>query len=301
MIKSSAKLFRRFSSLIVLIPEAVKEWQKDKVSLLAAALAYYTVFSLAPLLILATASVGSIFGADAVRGEIVGQIEALIGNEGAKLIETALVNTSKPEINSMASLFGIAVLLIGASGIFIQLQEALNIVWQVQVKPRRRIWQFIRKRLLSFSMVLASSFLLLVFLTISSILAALSHWETPFLPGLTLFWESLNFLLSFGIVTLLFALTYKYVPDVKIFWRDVWVGAIFTAFLFAIGKSILGLYLGRTSFSSIYGAAGSLVVILAWVYYSAQIFLFGAEITQVYARKYGSEIIPAGHAQAIFK
>jgi membrane protein len=282
-----------------LLKQSFKEWQDDNVSQLAAALAYYTVFSLTPLLVLAIAIAGAVFGEEAARGEIVGQIQGLVGTSGAEAIETALDNANQPEISSIASLISIAVLLFGASGVFAQLQEALNTVWNVRPKPNRGVKGLIRKRLLSFSMVLAIGFLLLVSLVLSAALSALANINLNLLPGLEIFWQILNFLLSFGLISLLFALMYKYLPDVKIAWGDVWVGAIITALLFSFGKYILGLYLGQGSFGSAYGAAGSLVIILAWVYYSAQILLFGAEFTQVLARHYGSQIVPDRHAERL--
>lgn len=286
-------------TLVSLLKQSVQEWQDDNVSQLAAALAYYTVFSLTPLLVLAIAIAGAVFGEEAARGEIVGQIQGLVGRSGAEAIETALNNANQPEISSIASIISIVVLLFGASGVFAQLQEALNAVWNVRTKPGRGIKGAVRKRFLSFSMVLAIGFLLLVSLILSAALSALANIKFDFLPGLNFVWELVNFVLSFGLITLLFALMYKYLPDVKIAWRDVWVGAIITALLFSFGKYILGLYLGQGSFGSAYGAAGSLVIILAWVYYSAQILLFGAEFTQVFARHFGAQIVPDRHAEAL--
>lgn len=294
-----AKKLLNAKILLNLLKQSFQEWQDDKVSQLAAALAYYTIFSLTPLLVLAIAIAGAVFGEEAARGEIVGQIQGLVGTSGAEAIETALKNADRPEISSIASLISIGVLLFGASGVFAQLQEALNAVWNVRAKPSLGIWGFIRKRLLSFSMVLAIGFLLLVSLVLSAALSAISHINFNLLPGVDFVWQLVNFALSFGLVTLLFALIYKYLPDVKIAWGDVWVGATITALLFSFGKYILGLYIGQGSFGSAYGAAGSLVIILAWVYYSAQILLFGAEFTQVFARHYGSQIVPDRYAEEL--
>lgn len=279
-----------------LLKQTFKEWQKDKASRLAAALAYYTVFSLAPLLIIAIAIAGAIFGEEAARGEIVGQIQGLVGKQGAEIIETAIENANKPDVSNVASIISIIFLLFGASGVFAQLQEALNTVWEVKPKPQQGILNFVRKRFLSFSAVLGIGFLLLVSLIVSALLSTLNNYMSGFLPGLDLLWQILNLAIAFGVITLLFALMYKFLPDVKIAWNDVWVGAIITTILFIIGKFLLGLYIGRGSFGSTYGAAGSLVIILAWVYYSAQILFFGAEFTQVYARKFGSRIVPDEHA-----
>jgi membrane protein len=289
----------KLRTIFQLIRETFQEWQEDKASQLAAALAYYTVFSITPLLIIAIAIAGSIFGQEAARGEIVGQIQGLVGRKGAEVIQVALDNASQPDLSSIASLISVVILLIGASGVFAQLQEALNSIWNVKPKPGTGIWDLIRKRLLSFGMVLAIGFLLLVSLIVSAALSGLSNFRSTVLPGFDFFWQILNFVISFGFISLLFALMYKYLPDVKITWRDVSVGAMITALLFTIGKFVLGLYLGGGSFGSSYGAAGSLVIFLAWVYYSAQILLFGAEFTQVYARRYGSQIRPNRHSELV--
>ncbi|MBE9043935.1 YihY/virulence factor BrkB family protein [Pleurocapsales cyanobacterium LEGE 10410] len=287
----------RVKATFKLLQSAVQEWQQDKVSLLAAALAYYTVFSITPLLVIAIAIAGAVFGEEAARGEIVQQINQLVGQQGAEAIETALANADQPTISGTASIISVVILFIGASGVFAQLQEALNTVWNVKAKPNEGIWGFIRKRLLSFGVVLAIGFLLLVSLIFSAVLSGISKLEINLLPGFEPLWQILNFAISFGFISLLFALIYKYLPDAKIRWKDVWIGAIITALLFTFGKFIIGLYLGRGSLGSAYGAAGSLIVFLAWVFYSAQILLFGAEFTQVYARKYGKKIRPDSHAE----
>ena len=285
--------------LLRLLKETIQAWQADKASRLAAAVAYYTIFSLAPLLIIAVAIAGAIFGAEAAQGEIVGQIQDLVGKEGATVIETAIKNAHQPEISSFASLISVGVLLFGASGVFAELQDALNTVWNVKAKPNQGIIYFLRKRILSFCAVLGIGFLLLFSLIISAILSALSKYIPDLFFGAGLFWQILNQVVSLGLISCSFALMFKLLPDVKIKWRDVWVGAIITAILFTIGKFSLGLYLARSSFSSTYGAAGSLVIILAWVYYSAQIIFLGAEFTQVYSKRYGSPIIPDKHAVSV--
>ena len=287
----------RIRSTFKLLKEAFQEWQDDKASLLAAALAYYTVFSITPLLVIAIAIAGTVFGQDTAQGEILEQIKELVGEQGAQAIEVALANADRPQLSSIASIISIIVLLIGASGVFAQLQSALNTVWNVKAKPNGGIWEFIRKRLLSFGMVLAIGFLLLVSLLLSALLSGIGKLGINLLPGFTPLWQLVNFAISFGFISLLFALIYKYLPDVKIRWKDVWVGAIITALLFTLGKFAIGLYLGKGSLGSAYGAAGSLIIFLAWVFYSAQILLFGAEFTQVYARKYGRKIRPNNHAK----
>ena len=284
-------------TILRLFKEAFQQWQKDKVSRLAAALAYYTVFSIAPLLIIAIAIAGAVFGQRAAEGQLISELEGLVGTEASGAIEIALKNASQPGTGSFASLISLGVLLIGASGVFAQLQEALNTVWQVQPKAGRGIWAFIRKRLLSFCMVLSIGFLLLLSLIISTVISTLSKYNIDFLPGSAFLWSNIDFFVSLGLMIFMFTLMYKYVPDVKIAWKDVLVGATMTALLFSFGKFLLERYLSHSSAASAYGAAGSLIVFLAWVYYSAQIVLFGAEFTQVYARKYGSKIIPDKNAQ----
>lgn len=284
-----------FKRIWRLLKETFTEWSEDKASRLAAALSYYTVFSLAPLLIIAIAIAGAFFGEEAAKGEIIGQIQGLVGKDGAEVIQTAIENASQSESEgSIASIISIVALLFGASGVFAELQDALNTVWEIDAKPEAGIGGFIRKRFLSFAMILGIGFLLLVSLVISATLSGINHFTSSLIPGFDPLWQVANFIVSFGIITLLFAMIYKFLPDVKITWSDVWIGAAITALLFAIGKSLIGLYLGQSSFSSTYGAAGSIVIILVWAYYSAQILFFGAEFTQVYARRYGSQIVADG-------
>jgi membrane protein len=292
--KKAARL--NFKTIGGLLKETFDEWNEDKASRLAAALAYYTIFSLAPLLIIAIAIAGSIFGEEAARGEIVGQIQGLVGRSGAEVIETAIENANKPATGTIASLISIVALLFGATGVFSQLRDALNTIWEVQPKPGRPLKGFIRQNILSFTMVLGIGFLLLVSLIISAVLAAINSYFSNLLPGFDLMWRIANFIISFGVTTLMFAMMFKFLPDAKITWGDVLIGAVITSLLFSIGRFLLGAYLGNGSFGSTYGAAGSLVVILAWVYYAAQILFFGAEFTQVYARKFGSQILPDEHA-----
>ncbi|HXW01096.1 MAG TPA: YihY/virulence factor BrkB family protein [Anaerolineae bacterium] len=271
-----------------LLKETFSEWSEDKASRLAAALAYYTVFALAPLLIIVIAVAGLVFGQEAARGELVTQIQGLVGQEGAQLIETMIESASKPTSGIIATTIAIATILFGASGLFGQLQDALNTIWEVPPKPERGILGMVKDRFLSFTMVLGIGFLLLVSLIISAALSALDPYLTDLLPGSIYLIKILNLVISFGLITLLFALIYKILPDVEIAWSDVWIGAAVTSLLFNLGKFVIGVYLGNSSAGSAYGAAGSLVVLLLWVYYSAQILLFGAEFTQVYAKRYGS-------------
>ncbi|MEH1847925.1 MAG: YihY/virulence factor BrkB family protein [Nostoc sp.] len=279
-----------------LLQETFKEWSDDKASRLAAALAYYTIFSIAPLLIIVIAIAGAVFGEDAARGQIVGQIQGLVGKDGAQFIQTAIQNANKPQTGVMASIISVVVLLLGATGLFTELQDSLNTIWEVKPKPGRGINNIIRLRFLSFAMVIGIGFLLLVSLVISTGLAALVKYFGNILPGVDFLWRIVNFVLSFSITTALFGLIFKVLPDVKITWNDVFIGSVITSFLFSIGRFLLGQYLGNGSFGSTYGAAGSLVVLLAWVNYAAQILFFGAEFTQVYARRYGRGIVPTKDA-----
>lgn len=279
-----------------LFQETFKEWSEDKASRLAAALAYYTIFSIAPLLLIVIAIAGAVFGQDAARGEIVGQIQGLVGRDGAEFIEIAIKNANKPQTGIIASIISILVLVLGATGLFVELQDSLNTIWEVQPKPGSGINKVVRQRFLSFAMVISIGFLLLVSLVISTVLTALTTYFSGLLPGVDFIWQIFSFILSFAITTVLFGLIFKVLPDVKVAWSDVLVGASLTSLLFSIGRFLLGQYLGNSSFGSTYGAAGSLVVVLAWVYYTAQILFFGAEFTQVYAKRYGKRIVPTHNA-----
>ncbi len=282
-----------------LLRDTYREWQADKVPRLAAALSYYTIFSIAPLLIVVIAVAGLAFGEEAVRGQLDNQIQGLIGREGADTIQEIIANSSRPADNILATVIGVVTLLLGASGVFGQLQEALNTVWGVEPKPGQGILAIVKDRFFSFTMVLGVGFLLLVSLIISTVLSAVNTFAVGLLPGWETLFMILNQVISFLVITLLFGMIYKVLPDVKIAWRDVWVGAAITALLFTIGKALIGLYLGNSSIASTYGAAGSFAVILVWIFYSAQILLFGAEFTQVYAKRYGSRIVPDENAVTI--
>jgi membrane protein len=273
-----------------LLKESVEEWQRDRVDQMAAALAYYTLFSIAPLLVIAVAVAGAVFGQEAARGEVVAQIQGLLGKAGAEVVQTALANTQNPEAGNgiVPSIVSTIALLFGASGVFIQLQDSLNAVWNVEPSPQAGVKAVVRKRIFSFAMVITIGFILMVSLVVSAGLAALSTFTNQLFPALEIFSKVVNIGISLGVFTMLFALIYKYLPDINIAWKDVLVGAFFTSLLFSIGKELLGFYLGNGSFGSAYGAAGSVVTVLAWIYYSVQIMLFGAEFTQVYTRKYGS-------------
>ncbi len=283
-------------AVVGLFQETFNEWSNDKASRLAAALSYYTIFSIAPLLIIVIAIAGAVFGEDAATGAVKHQLEGLVGPDGAGVIQTAIQKANEPKAGTIASIISIIVLLFGATGLFTELQDALNTIWEVQPKPGRAMKNMVRQRFTSFAMVIAIGFLLLVSLVISAVLTALIGYFRNVLPGVDFIWQFVNFLLGFAITTLLFGLIFKVLPDVKITWSDVLIGAALTSLLFSIGRYLLGQYLGNGSFGSAYGAAGSVVVILAWVNYAAQILFFGAEFTQVYARKYGSRIVPDKNA-----
>ena len=286
------------SVLWSLLRQSFAEWQRDKVSRLAAALAYYTAFALAPVLVIVIGIASFLFEQSTVQDRIIEQLQGLLGADGAEMVREMLVSAQSQDSNSfLATAVGVVLLIVGASGLFIQLQDALNTVWNVRARTDEGIWGLVRDRLLSFGMVLAIGFLLLVSLTLSAALTAASGFiGSGGLPGVDFLWQIANAVVSFGIITLLFGLIYKILPDAKINWSDVWIGAAITALLFTIGKWLIGLYLGNSSAASAYGAAGSFVVLLLWIYYSAQILLFGAEFTQVYANRFGSRIRPDKHA-----
>jgi membrane protein len=272
-----------------LMKKAVTGWLDDYAPSMGAALSYYTLFSLAPLLIIVIAVAGMLFGQDAARAEIIAQLHGLMGETGATAVETMLDSVREPGKGVFATILGVGTLLIGATAVFAELQSALDRIWHVPEKKRPSgVWGFVRTRLLSFGLVLALGFVLIVSLVASAALAALGRWWGGWFEGWKLVLQLLNFAVSFGIFTVLFAMIYKLMPSVKISWRDVWTGAAVTAVLFTVGKYLIGLYLGNSSLASGYGTAGSLAVLLAWVYYSAQIFLLGAEYTWVYAHSHGS-------------
>ncbi|HEY9824508.1 MAG TPA: YihY/virulence factor BrkB family protein [Stenomitos sp.] len=288
--------------ILKLLKGTFAEWQKDKVPLLAASLAYYTVFSIAPLLLIAISIAGVFFGEEAVRGEIIGQIQGLVGREGASTIQSMLQNTQKPNSGgAVATIFSVVTLLLGASGVFGQLQEALNIIWEVEPKPGKNIIIFLRSRFLSLAMVLVIGFLLLVSSLLTTVLVAFTGLINRLIPGSQILGSTLEFIISFSVITLLFAAIYKVLPDVKVPWRNLWVGSAVTALLFNIGKIAIGFYLGNSNIASTYGAAGSVIIVLIWVFYSAQILLLGAEFTQVYSKSLGAPIRPSEYATTVDK
>jgi len=287
-----------FSGIKTLAIATFNKWSDDKASRLAAALAYYTVISLPALTLLIIALAGMILGEEAARGQVVQQLQSLLGYEGAKSIEEMISNASKAESKSIhASLLSSATLAFGATAVVIQLQDALNTIWGVTAKPGNFIKAFIFNRILSFGMILSVGFLLLVSLVVSALLAMLSKSLGIYTTEFSALWRAVDFSVSLFLIAGLFALMFKYLPDAKIDWSDVIIGAILTSLLFNIGKLLIGLYLGNSQIGTTYGATGSLVILLVWIYYSAQIFFLGAEFTHVYARQHGSRIEPKDFAK----
>ncbi len=276
----------------------INEWVEAEPFQLAAALSYYTLFSLAPLLLIAIGVAGFVFGREAAQNQIVETLQGMIGQDSAKAVQEMIqASSEKPKTGMLSTIIGFVALLFGAGGVVGQLQTSLNKMWEVTPKPGQGIWGFLRQRFFSFAMVLAIGFLLLVSLVVTAVLSSFTSMLSSFLGDATFVAHAIDILVSFGFVTLLFALIYKYVPDVEIQWRDVWVGAALTSILFTIGKYLIGLYIGTSGVGSTFGAAGSLITILVWVYYSSLIFFLGAEFTRVYATQYGSGVAPAENAQ----
>lgn len=280
-----------FKIIFRLLKKTVQEWQQDKAPILAAALTYHTLFSIAPLFIIAVAIAGFVFGKSAAEGELVTQLENFMGEQIAETIENLVVNISRPQSGIIATLIGVGTLFWGASNLFAQLKLALNVIWNVSPPPGRGIVGFIQDRLLSVGMVLGAGLVLILLLVASTVLTAINQWLNQVLNTPDGIWSLIDISISFGIVMLLFAGVYKFLPDVKIAWSDVWIGSAITAVLFTVGKSLIGLYLGNSGAGSAYGVAGSLVVLLLWINYSWQILFFGAEFTQIWANKYGSRIV----------
>lgn len=283
-----------------LLKEAGSAWVDDKASSRGAALAYYSMFAIAPIVILAVSLAGLIYGEAAARGKVVEQIQGIVGQTAADAIESLVRSAGNRTSSTVATVVSLAVALFGAATLFGELQDALNTIWKVAPRPGRAVVSVIRERAFAFAMVLAAGVLLLASLIVSTILYAVARFLNPAsLPGGVSLWQGLNWLVSLAFVTLLFALIFKMVPDVHVPWREVWLGAVLTGVLFTVGKYLLALYVTRAGVASPYGAAGSLVVALVWVYYSAQIVLFGAELTRAQARRNGSACTPVRGAVTI--
>ena len=289
---------KRAKNIFSMLKDTFFEWNNDEPFRQSAVIAYYSIFSLPALLIIIINVVGIVFGKEAVQGEVSSQISGLVGPEAAQQVQSIIASTSQQGNDILGIVVGIGTLLFGATGVFYQLQQSLNNVWEVELKPNAGYARIAIDRATSLGVILAIGFLLLVSLVLTAALTALGGWVGRQLPDFMLFlFQIVNFLVSFGVVTVLFALIYKVLPDVKISWKAVWVGAMVTALLFTIGKSAIGFYFGKFNPASAFGAAGSIILILLWVNYSALIFLFGAEFTQVYARRYGERIEPNSYAQ----
>jgi len=296
--KSSGSNPSFFRNAFDLLKQTGQEFLEDKGPQLGAALAYYTVFSLAPLILVILAVVGIIFRNDPAGAweKITQQMSYVLDSSAVQVVQNIAQQASQPGKSTIATIMGVALALFGASGVFGQLQDALNTIWDVKAKPGRGIWGFLRNRFLSFAMVGGICFLLLVSLTLESLLKAFSHYVQSVLPGGLIVAMSVYVVFDFAVIVLLFAMIFKFLPDAKIQWRDVWVGAVMTAILFGIGKWLLGLYLGSGAAGSAYGPASSLITLLLWIYYSSQILLFGAEFTQVYVARAGREVKPDEYA-----
>ena len=274
---------------LTLFRKAGAAWIDDFAPSMGAAISYYTVFSLAPLLVIVIAIAGAVFGREAVTGQIVGQLSGLIGKDGAQLVQGLIASASDTNKGLVAGLISLGVLLIGATTVFAELQSALDRIWHVPVEQKPKgISALLRTRLVSFGLILGVAFLLMVSLSVSAGIAAFGSWAGGLLPGSELLLQALNMAIGVSISTVLFAMIYKLMPSTHIAWRDVWIGAGVTAVLFEVGKLLIGLYLGKSGVTESFAAAGSLVVLLAWVYYAAQVFLLGAEFTKVYADEHGS-------------
>jgi len=272
-----------------LVKSATSAWSDDYAPSMGAALSYYTIFSLAPLLLIVISVAGLVFGTDAVRGEIFGQLRGLMGNEAALAVEAILASVSKPSQSIPAAIIGVVIVLIGATSVFGELQDALDRIWRAPAREKSSgLWGLLRTRLLSFGMILGIAFLLMVSLVLGAIMAALGKWWGGAFGGWEVLAQIVNELVSLTLTTGVFAMIYKLMPRAKVRWQDVWLGALVTSVLFTVGKFLIGLYIGKSGIASGFGAAGSLVIILIWVYYSAQIFLIGAEFTWVYAQTSGS-------------
>jgi len=285
-----------------LFTQSFKGFIDDNAMKLSAALSYYTIFSLPPLLIIIISLIGIFFGDEAVKGQIFGQISGLVGSDAAAQIQEIIKNIKLSNSNTYAAIFGVIILLIGASGVFAEIQDSINYIWGIEAKPKRGMIKYLYNRLMSFSMIGSVGFLMLVSLIANSLVDILSERLALIFPeDIVFLFYVINLFLVFGIITLLFTIIFKTLPDGKIAFRDCIVGASFTAFLFMIGKFAIGFYLGRYNVASIYGAAGSIIIILVWVYYSAIILYFGAEFTKVYAHIHGQKIIPNRYSVQINK
>jgi membrane protein len=287
----------KFKTICQLLNDTVRACINGNIVSQGAALSYYTIFAIAPLFIIALAIAGFWFGEEAARRELFGQLNQLVGKEGGDAIQSVVAAANKSKAGFWATCIAGGTLAVAATGVFVQLQDSLNKVWNLRHLPGRGLRNFIRHRLLSFAMVLGIGFLLLVSLVCSAGLSALGNFIGDHVSGKEILLKALNFVISLAIITTLFTMIFKFLPDVKIAWRDVWLGGFITALLFNLGKFLIGIYIGRSSIASVYGAMGSLIIVLLWVYYSAQILFFGAQFTRMYARRFGVKPQPVRGAE----
>jgi membrane protein len=291
-----------FKNIRWLLSETYNQFLDDKAFKMSAALSYYAAFSIGPMLIIIIAIAGFLFGEEAVKGQVFKEMYSLMGKDGASLLETILKGASNTSTGIFATILSLVFLFLGSVGVFLELQESLNIIWGVELKPGRGIWGYVKNRLSSFSLVIATSFVLMISLVINSMMTMFNNYLGETFSVLFPLADILNNVSSFIVIAILFGIIFKYLPDVRVRWRDVRLGAIITAALFTLGKYLIGLYIGNSSYSSTYGAAASLVAFFVWIYYSGVILFFGAEFTQVYRSKFGdSEILPDGDAIKIPK
>ena len=282
---------------LAVLKDAGNGWLEHKAPRMGAALSYYTVFSIGPLIVIAIAVAGAVFGQDAAQNRIFDQLKQLLGGSAATVVQDAVKGASKPGSSVVATVLGVVTLLIGATGAFGELHEGLNTIWGLQVKPNASVKAFVVERFLSFTMVLGTGFLLLVSLIMTTALAVTGKWLSGALPGGEVLWQGINFVISLAVISLVFTLLFKYLPDIRIRWLESVVAGAVTALFFSLGKFGLGLYIGKAQVASAYGAAGSLIVLLVWVYYSAQILYFGSEVSRALAKELGTKVVPARQAE----
>ena len=284
-------------NLLSVLKTTFAAWNRHEAPRLGAGLAFYTILSLSPLVIIVLALAGLVFSRSVAQAHILGQVQAMIGLQGSKAVESMLANAQRPAAGVLGTVIGLLSLLFGASGVFTELRSALNLIWEVSPKETSGVLALLRERFFSFGMVLSIGFLLLVSLVVSTILAAVGKFFGGLLPLPSPFLAVINFLLSYAGVAILFGLIFRFVPEAKVCWRNVWPGALATALFFTLGKTIIGLYLGKSSLGSAYGAAGSVIVVIVWVYYSAQIFFFGAEFTRAYSKHRSGSVLGNSEAE----
>jgi membrane protein len=269
------------------LQQTFSQWSEHKDSRLGAALAYYSIFSIGPLIVIAITIAGLVFGAEAVQTQVISALHGFLGDNGTQAVDAMLKGANRPREGVFATIIGVGALVFAAVGVVVQLKDALNTVWEVESPPGSGIWRFVRTYIWSLAGVLSLGFLLLISMLLTAALSAAGKYIAPYLPEVTL--QAAGSLSSFAVISVLFAMMFKWLPDTQIAWRDVWLGAVLTAALFEVGKFLIGLYIGKQGLESSYGAAASIVVVLIWVYYTAQLVLMGAEFTNVYARRYGSQ------------